>query len=315
MGLLSASDLCLWTTSGIVEFEVDLRVGELSYQYKLVVDCNRDLDKSRVDTESLACDQKPLITRDRNEVRLFRDDGSEGGSFPLDWTRSAVAAVQPTSVNQKLQAFRNSASKWIRLMINPIGMEPESRSETSRPELNLTNAISWYRHLSANGKWAYEFTNLLRSLWHDFDYPELENVGRDTKALRLVFKRESRDKTLVPIYWDQLSEGERTLFVLYALVALIRSDSDSILLLDEPDNFVSASEIRPWLYELLECESLSKQIVLVSHNSQIVDFVNPSRVLWFSRASHDAATILRQLEQVEDGLTLSERVARGWVDG
>jgi len=43
-----------------------------------------------------------------------------------------------------------------------------------------------------------------------------------------------------------LSDGQRQLIVLYTILESLRNETYSVLLVDEPDNFISLREIQPW---------------------------------------------------------------------
>lgn len=313
--LITSYELTQWTTSDLVEFEVDLKAGGGIYRYKLSLEFNRQLDKGRIHEESLTFDQATLVRRDQNEVFLHRDDGSNGGKFPLDWSQSAVAAVQPSQVNQKLQRFRKAVGNWIILRPNVMSMESESRSESPRPSRDLVNFTSWYRSLALNGKWTFELTKLMRNVWDDFAYMNLEEIGRDARALQVVFEKTGPAAESITLHWPQLSDGERALFCLYSLVALVKSDSEVVLILDEPDNNVSLSEVKPWASELLQSIGTQSQVVLATHHPELAELLGETKALWLTRQRHDSATVPRKLDRVDDGLTFSERIARGWIDG
>jgi predicted ATPase len=313
--LITSYELTQWTTANLVEFEIDMHAAGGMYRYKLALDCNRQLDKIRIYDESLTFDHATLVRRDQNEVYLHRDDGSQGGSFPLDWSQSAVAAVQPSSVNQKLQTFRKSVGNWTILRPNVMSMESESRAEVNRPMRDLSNFTSWYRSLALNGKWTYELTSLMRNVWDDFSYINLEEIGREARALQLVFEAVASGGSTVTLYWQQLSDGERALLSLYSLVALVKIESQAVLILDEPDNNVALAEVKPWAAELLQSIGPQNQVIVASHHPELVEFMGENRALWLTRLRHDTPAVPRNLDQVDDGLTLSERIARGWIDG
>ena len=51
--------------------------------------------------------------------------------------------------------------------------------------------------------------------------------------------------------FTDLSDGQRQLIVLYTVLQSLKQNIFSVLLIDEPDNFVSLREIQPWLKSLL----------------------------------------------------------------
>lgn len=66
--------------------------------------------------------------------------------------------------------------------------------------------------------------------------------------------------------FHELSDGQRALIVLYA-ITFLTAGQDTVLLIDEPVNYVGLREIQPWLIELSDaCGGAIPQAVLCSHH-------------------------------------------------
>ena len=114
--------------------------------------------------------------------------------------------------------------------------------------------------------------------------------------------------------FDELSDGDRTLVVLYGLIHLRQDAGGVTLFLNGPDNFLALSEIQPWLLELVDlCDETPSQAVVCSHHPELIDYLGPDRGVLLVRES-STATEARPIQTpaTDNGLTLSETLARGW---
>ena len=83
--------------------------------------------------------------------------------------------------------------------------------------------------------------------------------------------------------FDQLSDGQRALIVLYFL--LFADDTERTLFLDEPDNYITLPELQPWLAELEDgCGDNLPQTILISHHPEAIDFLS-DKAVWLGARS------------------------------
>jgi len=149
----------------------------------------------------------------------------------------------------------------------------------------------------------------LRKVVDDFQSIRMERVGSETRAFIVVFEgRHGRYELRL----DELSDDQRALIALYALVSLA-GDQD-VLFLDEPDNFLALAEIQPWLMALSDtCGSRPRQAIICSHHPELIDYLGGEAGVLLKRESSGSITTRRLSEATGDaGLKLSEIIARGW---
>ena len=109
----------------------------------------------------------------------------------------------------------------------------------------------------------------LRKVLDDFQSIRMERVGSEARAFIIVFEGQNGRYEL---RLDELSDGQRALIALYALVNLA-GDQD-VLFLDEPDNYLSLAEIQPWLMALSDtCGTRPRQAILCSHHPELIDYL------------------------------------------
>ena len=112
---------------------------------------------------------------------------------------------------------------------------------------------------------------------------------------------------------DEISDGQRAIIVLYALLRL-GAEQGHALFLEGPENYVALSEIQPWLIELADsCGDATLQAVLCSHHPELIDYLGADCGLLLRRESSGVTRAEKILEKTDGrGLKLSELLARGW---
>lgn len=313
------STLTRWQTHRHQQFRLQVRVDSESFLYGLRIEHDPNIGASRVAREKLVGeDNTVLFDCNMGEVQLYRDDGSEGPSYRTDWSESALARVVEQPANTRLTSFLNAVRDTVVCAIRPYGLRAEAARGDRLLGRYADNFVGWYRNavLESPGL-ARSHVEALQIVVDGFDDLRLEQVGADTRELRLRFANRSGGRDSAERYWlsfDELSDGQRALVVLYGLLHLGGGDDGISMLLDEPDNYVALPEIQPWLIRLLHlCEDTPSQAVICSHHPELIDYLGPDYGLVLRRNASGATTAqpVGQLA-LGSGLKLSELVARGW---
>jgi len=310
------STLTRWQTDPKQVFEIDVVVGGESFRYRLEVEHADDGRHSRITWESLSAGPTTLFKCEMGDVQLYRDDGSEGPTFKTDWTESALARVVAQPINTRLTAFKDAMRATVVCNIRPALLRAESTREDQLLGRHAENFVDWYRHaVQENPASSVAHVEALREVIDGFNNIHLQQSGLDSRALMFDFAGDRAGRSAnFKLRFDELSDGHRALVVLYALLHL-RQDADGVtLFLDEPDNFLALTEIQPWLLELVDlCDESSSQAVVCSHHPELIDYLGPDGGVLFVRESSTAVSA-RPLEALatNDGLKLSEQLARGW---
>ncbi len=310
------STLTRWQTDPKQVFEVDVEVGDESFRYRLEVEHADDGKHSRIAWESLGAGPTILFKCEMGDVQLYRDDGSAGPTFKTDWTESALARVVAQPINTRLTAFKAAMRATVVCNIRPALLRAESTSEDQLLGRHAENFVDWYRHaVQENPASSVTHVEALREAVDGFSNIHLQQSGLDSRALLLDFAgNRAHAASSYKLRFDELSDGQRALVVLYALLHFRQHAPGVTLFLDEPDNFLALTEIQPWLLELVDlCDSTPSQAVVCSHHPELIDYLGAHRGVLFVRESSTAVSA-RPLEALaaDDGLKLSERMARGW---
>lgn len=298
-----------WRETTTQEFEIGIQAGGMEFLYLLHLEQVTPDHKPRIVRERAACGGRELFERDLEGVRLFKSSGDQR-SFPLDWRQAALGAIQPAADRREIETLRQALTQLLILRPSPREMEPESRGEANRPEMSLSNLISWYRSLSQEQEWTDSLRSSLQDVWPDFRSFRLQNVGLHAKALQLRFAG-GREPEGGDLFLEQLSDGERALVGLYMVRAALETGAARSVFIDEPDNYVGLPELQPWVLSIAELLDSEHQAVLISHHPEVLALAGAS-ALYLWRDNHTSPSRIGPLA-IPRGLTPGEAVARGWV--
>ncbi len=288
--LFPPTDLTHWSTKPEQHFELEIDISGGRYLYRLVIEHKPERRLARVMCEELLSDDKPLFAFANGEVQLYRDNHVKGPAYSFDSTRSGLALVADGHDNTRLCAFRNQVRRFVTLFLEPKRMSNGSSSDTDMLSSGGENFASWYQgRLQEDPRRIFEAMVQLRDVLPGFIDLRLVQRGSDYRELQAEFS--SAGVETISIYrFDQLSDGQRALIVLYLL--LFADDTGRTLFLDEPDNYVTLPELQPWLAELEDgCGDTLPQTVLISHHPEAIDFLS-DRAVWLGRDPENHTRIL-----------------------
>ncbi|MDD2772389.1 MAG: ATP-binding protein [Elusimicrobiales bacterium] len=297
----------------IFEFDVQSEYGLFSY--KLVISHNPERNKQRIELERLLLDGKPLFEFQQGNVKLYHDDHNPGPEYPGDWSLSMLATIPARVDNKKLTYFKEWASKLFIVSLQPRAIKSETEKESDWLEHDGTNFASWYRYLSQEHQdKIMPLTQQLQKTVSGFYAFKLVEAGKQ-RLLKVGFKTEEANASPVWFDFGQLSDGQRVIFILYSLLFGLQGTGHS-LFLDEPENYIALPEIQPWLLELNNAcqDGLIPQVIIISHHPELIDYLGPECGKWIKRDSLGPARIGEMPKQIEQGLKLSEQIARGWTE-
>jgi predicted ATPase len=299
-----------WSDRDTQVVELHTQVGGEEMRYRLKVQHESGGRRARIIEERLAVPDGPLFRFENGDVQLYRDNLSEGPKFAAEWNESALARVPPRHDNQRLTAFLELMRRVQVCRLNPAAFVNDTPQESQALSRNGENFSSWYRHLLQEHGDSFEYRAVLQATIPGFQKLRLEKVGSEARTLVAVFGSGKEEYELA---LEELSDGQRALLVLYGLLHFL-DKSGRLLFLDEPDNFLAASEIQPWL--LCAEDAIGDglpQVVIVSHHAEVIDYLGGDRGLLLEREV-TGVTKTRPLRDVgiPDMMKLSEVITRGW---
>jgi predicted ATPase len=310
-GIFPSRSLTRWQDRNLQVFEVTVSLeGEPDTTYRLEIEHDKESRRAQILLEALKVEQKLLFEFLRGDVQLYRDDYSLGSQYAADRSESALARVAARPANQRLTRFLDFLRGVSVCAIDPKRFQAESVSEEPLLQSDGGNFASWYRHqIQERQDLILGVIEALRQIVDDFQSIRMERVGSEARAFVVVFEgRNGRYELRL----DELSDGQRALIALYALVSL--ADEQDVLFLDEPDNFLALAEIQPWLMFLSDvCGARPRQAIICSHHPELIDYLGAEAGVLLRRETSGSVTTRRLSEiPVDTGLKLSEVIARGW---
>ena len=318
--------LTRWQSRNLQVFELDVLLQSETYTYRLEVEHEREQRIARIRSETLTVDGNPLFEFVLNHVQLFRDDPSrgicKGPSYTTDWKESALARVFPGPSNRRLTRFLDYMRRILVCGIHPPSLLTESTEESPLLRRDGCNFADWYRHTHQERPDLTDTLtkNLIEVIGGGFNGIRLEQVGHDARSFTIVFtdQEDGDSRAGYKLRFDEISDGQRALIVLYGLIILVR-DQGYTLFLDEPENYVALREIQPWLICLNDASGETlPQAVISSHHPELIDYLGYENGIMLQRESSGVITVGRPQatstagNEATVGLKLSELVARGW---
>ena len=305
-----------WDRRTIQSFEVEVEGNGGRYVYRLEINHDLPARRSWVRSESLKFDGRPLFLDELGEIQLYRDNHSPGSKYSLGGSLSGLGSVPARDVNTKLTWFKEWLDRAYFLQLNPVAMVPESGGDATRLSRDGSNFASWYRHLSLekaerSAAFADEIGEVL-----GIDSLILKKVSEDSRMLRAVMPAASgpTPPDALSFGFDELSDGQRLLIVLYTLLHFA-VEPGALIAIDDPVNFVAISEVQPFIIALSDrAERAGAQVMIVSHHPEILDYMAPDRVIRFDREATGPVRVRPFTVDTTTGLKASELAERGWDD-
>ncbi len=100
------------------------------------------------------------------------------------------------------------------------------------------------------------------------------------------------------VYFKDLSDGEKCFFLGAVVLAANKSYGPILCFWDEPDNYLSLSEVGHFVISLRRSFKNGGQILVTSHNSEAIRQFSDENTFVLDRKSHLEPTIIRLLSDL-----------------
>jgi hypothetical protein len=317
--VFTADTLTRWQSLRTQQFELDLVLPTAGrIHYVLAVEHADHSPRSvRVIRETVHSDTGPLFEYVDGNVRLYTDDHLLTNEFPLELEHSLLGTLVPGPDRTLITAFRRWLADVCVLRIDSPHMANEARGTDPQSLADdSTDFPNWYRGVVLSDQvLASELRTKLTSVLPGFVSLDLRSSGADAALLSAKFEvgggQNSDRAKPITFRFDELSDGQRSLIVLYTLLYFALKGGHT-LCLDQPDEYVSIEEIQPWLLTALdELDAGAGQLLLISHHPELINVLAPEHGLWFERPS-GASTRVRPFAALPNSpLQAAEQIARG----
>ncbi|HEX2572106.1 MAG TPA: AAA family ATPase [Polyangia bacterium] len=296
-------------------FLLEATVSDIPFSYELLIEHDRR-GRARLAREAMQREGRRLYEFDGTHAHLPMAGSPGDSDFPFQGHMSPLAALD-LGRKSPLAPFLD----WLRNLwvIRPVpqAMKAETSATTTwglQPD--LSNFAAWFQNLvQEEPRLAARITRSLRAVLPGFHGYTLARETEKTRTLRLLFRGGRRaTEGSAGFALDELSDGQRMLVALYALLHEVLGTGGT-LCLDEPENYLALPEIQPWLDEVRDqVVDRGGQVLLISHHPRVINLLATRYGYWFDRKGMGPVKARRiAIQEADEGLPVSELVSRGWI--
>jgi ABC-type Mn2+/Zn2+ transport system ATPase subunit len=292
--LIQSKDFSPERSNVPIRFEIEVLLSGKLYKYVLALELPDGFRELRVFEENLLVAGEPIYSRRESQVTLSAR--SREAQFSVDWHLIALSVIQEQSETDPLRIFRTWLAHMVILAPIPSLMNGESNGETLEPKQDGSNFGEWFSGLLSRYPAAYkEIDKYLQVVMPDISDIQNELIGKDFKNMVVRFEKSNRN---ISIDFKDLSDGEKCFFVCAVVLAANKYYGPIFCFWDEPDNYLSLSEVGHFVMSLRRAFRNSGQILVTSHNEEAIRKFSSENTFLLDRRSHLEPTLIRSLSEI-----------------
>ena len=301
-----------WGRSKVpIRFEIEVLLKGKLYEYSLALELPERFKELRVAEERLTVGGDNIFIRQEAQVTLHARPNHEAQFF-VDCHLAALPLIQEQSETDPLFILKTWLSRMIIFSPIPILMSGDSDDETLEPKRDGSNFSEWLTGLLTRYPAAYTpIEKYLRKVMPDLKDFLNEPTGKETKSTTVRF--EERDADLSVSFKD-LSDGEKCFFLCAAVLAANQFYGPLFCFWDEPDNYLSLSEVGHFVTDLRRSFLQKGQILTTSHNPEAIRKFAPENTLALIRRGHLEPTSARLVSDLPIKEDLIDALILGDID-
>jgi predicted ATPase len=310
--VVSPKDFARGHTDAPMRFEIEVKLGTVTYKYSIAFDFPSGFKELRVLEEALSADSKPVFTRKGAQVHLAKAGTEQEAKFLIDWHLAALPIVQEHSQKDPLYIFKQWLARVVILRPIPSLIKGNSEQETLQPNTQATDFGAWFSGLVASAPAAYgKIDHYLKQVMPDLKDIKNPVIGKDSRSLEVQF---SNDLGSVTIPFADLSDGEKCFMICAMVLAANDAYGPLVCFWDEPDNYLALSEVGHFVMALRKASQSGGQFIVTSHNTEAIRRFSEENTLVFYRKSHLEPTNVRPLSEIKVNGDLVSALIRGDVE-
>ncbi|MEI6331344.1 MAG: AAA family ATPase [Pseudanabaena sp. ELA645] len=311
-----------------IRFEIEVLLNEQLYKYVFALKLSTENFKEiRVFEEQLLVAGNPIYSREEAQLTIYgknrqfqqRIKGSRPAAhllmtsqFQVDRHLFALSVIQEHSDTDPLHIFKNWLSRMIILAPIPSLMTGESSGETLEPKRDGSNFGEWFSGLLSRYPAAYtQADRYLREVMPDIEDFQNEKIGKDAKSMIVRFEANNAE---LSVDFKDLSDGEKCFFLCAVVLAANKYYGPLFCFWDEPDNYLSLSEVGHFITTLRRSFRNSGQILVTSHNEEAIRKFSDENTFILDRKSHLEPTLVRLKSDTPINGDLVSTLIRGDIE-
>lgn len=311
--LIKPRDFSLGRTGVPMRLEMHVTLAGRAFRYALALDLPDRFKELRVLEESFVVDDVPLYTRDLAHVTVQRQNATQPEArFSMDWHLVALPVIQDPSATNALEVFREWLARMVLLAPIPRLMRGGAEEESLQPAEDANNLADWLSGLLAQYPAAYApLAQYLQQVMPDLSDFRFERAGKEAKDLIVRFKAGNAQHEFD---FHTLSDGEKCFFLCGVVLAANQSYGPLLAFWDEPDNYLSLSEVSHFVTALRRGFQQGGQLLMTSHNEEAVRRFSNDNTWVLGRKSHLEPTVIRSLEEIAPGTDVVQALICGELE-
>lgn len=311
--LVKPTDLSYGRSAVPMRFELEVQLESRVFYYTLALELPERFRELRVLEEKLVLDGEMLFSRDHALVTVRRGSANRPESqFNIDWHMVALPVIQDPAATGALGTFREWLAGMVLLAPIPKLMSGDAEGDTQEPDEDAANWADWLSGLLDRYPSAYAtLSDHLKQVMPDLGDFRFERTGKDSKSLLVRFKS---DKGQHELPAAALSDGEKCFFLCAVVLAANECDGPLFTFWDEPDNYLSLSEVSQFVTTLRRAFFKGGQILMTSHNAEAIRRFSDDSTWVLGRRSHLEPAVIRQLQDLAPTPDLIQTLIDGDLD-
>lgn len=290
--LVKPNDFFFGRSDVPMRFEIEVLLKDKLYKYILVLELPEILKTLRVLEEKLLVSGDLIYSREASEVAVFAYEVTIG----VDWRVVALPIIQEPSKEEPLRILKTWLSQMIILSPIPSLITGESTGETLEPKRDASNLAEWVSGLLSSYPAAYsQIDKYLREVMPDLKDFLNEKIGRNAKSMIVRFET---NHAKLSVDFQDLSDGEKCFFICAIVLAANKYYGPLFCFWDEPDNYLSLSEVGHFVITLRKSFKNSGQFLATSHNEEAIRKFSNENTFILDRKSHLEPTLIRLLSDI-----------------
>jgi len=290
--LVQTKDFARGRTDVPIRFEIEVLIDDKLYQYTLALELPKKSEELKILEEQLIVSGDPIYSRQEALVTLHNYDAK----FMVDWHLVALPVIQRRAETDPLHIFKMWLAHIIILAPIPSLMIGESNDETLEPKRDGANFGDWFSGLLVRYPAAYMYVDkYLRKVMPDIRDFQNELIGKNFKMMSVQFQKNHADMC---VDFRNLSDGEKCFFLCAVVLAANKSYGPLFCFWDEPDSFLSLSEVGHFVTSLRRSFETGGQFLATSHNSEAIRKFSNENTLVLYRNNHLEPTLVKRLSDI-----------------
>lgn len=307
--LVGSKDFTRGRSDVPMRFEIEVFLDRRLYKYIFALELPDNFKELRVFEEQLIVEGEPIYSREKAQVILYHSSRNREARFLVDWHLVALPVIQEQSETDPLHIFKTWLARMIILNPIPSLMTGDSSGETLEPKRDGSNFGEWFSGVLVRYPAAYTLIdNYLREVMPDIRDIQNELIGKDFKSMSVCFQE---NNGTLSVYFKDLSDGEKCFFLCAVLLAANKSYGPLFCFWDEPDNYLSLSEVGLFVTSLRRSFKAGGQILVTSHNPEAIRKFSNENTLVLHRKNHLEPTLVRLLGDMSVNGDLVDALIRG----